>query len=122
MRKSSKVSKPMLRTESVHSNSITTMSVVTSATKTKENTDQQHFTEWYVIIRYQIIIIVTFLYFYRFAYGNYRYEFVKQTIVYINVESITVLYPDKCLYMDNETSTLRSLIDSETSASMTFYG
>lgn len=48
VRKSSKVNKPMLRTESVHSNSITTMSVVTSATRTKEHTDQQQFIEWYV--------------------------------------------------------------------------
>lgn len=46
VRKSSKVSKPMLRTESVHSNSITTMSVVTSATRTKEQTDQQQLIEW----------------------------------------------------------------------------
>lgn len=46
IRKSSKVSKPMLRTESVHSNSITTMSVVTSATRTKEHADQQQLFEW----------------------------------------------------------------------------
>lgn len=46
VRKSSKVSKPMLRTESVHSNSITTMSAVTSATRTKEHADQQQFIEW----------------------------------------------------------------------------
>lgn len=47
IRKSSKVNKPLLRTESVHSNSITTMSIVTSATRTKEHADQQQFTEWY---------------------------------------------------------------------------
>lgn len=46
VRKSSKVSKPLLRTESVHSNSITTMSAVYSATKTNEHTNQQQFIEW----------------------------------------------------------------------------
>lgn len=46
VRKSSKVNKPLLRTESVHSNSITTMSVMTSATRTKDHADQHQIIEW----------------------------------------------------------------------------
>lgn len=57
-----------------------------------------------------------------FVRAFYRYEFIKQTIVYINAQSVTIACPNKCLYMDSETSTLRGLIDSGASASMTFYG
>ncbi|XP_031633200.1 vacuolar protein sorting-associated protein 13B isoform X2 [Contarinia nasturtii] len=95
VRKSSKVSKPLLRTESVHSNSITTMSIVTSATRTKEHTDQQRFIEWY--------------------------EYIKQTIVYINAQSMTIVCPNKCLYMEQETSTLKHLIDAEKHILMTCF-
>lgn len=110
----------MLRTESVHSNSITTMSVVTSATRTKEHTNQQQFIEWYVFMfSFKVQFQGTFDY---YICVRYRYEFIKQTIVYINAQTITIACPSKCLYMDNDTSTLRNLIDSETNATMTFYG
>lgn len=55
----------------------------------------------------------------HFSFSSY--EFIKQTIVYINAHTITIVCPDKCLYMEHENSTLKGLIGAETSASMTFY-
>lgn len=46
VRKSSKMSKPLLRTESIHSNSITAMSIVTTTNKIKEPDDKQQITKW----------------------------------------------------------------------------
>lgn len=46
VRKSSKMSRPLLRTESIHSNSITTMSIVASTNKIKEPDDKQNITKW----------------------------------------------------------------------------
>lgn len=45
VRKSSKVGKTLLRTESVHSNSVTTLSLVTSANKAKDH-DKQQLIKW----------------------------------------------------------------------------
>lgn len=54
-------------------------------------------------------------------FKNQRYEFIKQTIVYINAQSIMVVCPNKCLYMEQETSTLKHLIENEKSTMMTFF-
>lgn len=45
VRKTSKITKPLIRTESVHSNSVTTLSAVNSVHKAKEQ-DKAHFINW----------------------------------------------------------------------------
>lgn len=50
-----------------------------------------------------------------------RYDFIKQTIVYINARTITIVCPNKCLYMEQDNSTLKGLVEAEINASMTFF-
>lgn len=50
-----------------------------------------------------------------------RYEYIKQTIVYINAQSVLIAVPNKSLYMDQETNTLKYLIDNQKNALITFF-
>lgn len=84
-RKTSKLSKPAnIRTESVHSNSMTSMSIVASTNKTKIEAERRKFKEWF--------------------------EMFKQTIVFADLKPLTIICPNKSLPVADTIHALQALL------------
>lgn len=86
LRKASKTSKPNIRTESVHSNSMTSMSVVTSNNKTKIEAERRKFEEWFGVF--------------------------KQTIVYADLKPVTIICPNGSMPGDHAIRTIQGNTDT----------
>lgn len=95
LRKASKISRPNIRTESVHSNSMTSMSVVTSINKSKIEAEQRKFKEWFDIFH--------------------------QTIAYADLKPLTIICPNEPLPPAHTAHMLQSYLNSENHLSITCF-